>query len=461
MPTAPVLTNARSRALMDRFRADPLFFCERALGVRPWEKQREVLLALRDHERVAVRSGHGTGKSFIAASAALWFLYSHYPAKVITTAPTWAQVRAILWNEIRAQHAAALLPLGGTVLEERLKLTASAFAVGLSTDEPERFQGYHAEHLLVILDEAPGVRPEVWEASETLLTGRCSRTLAIGNPTRTSGRFYECFAPESGWKKIRISCLDSPNLDGASRRYPALVTRAWIDQKRADWGERSPFFQARVLGEFPEDGEGALLSRKALEAAARRPMPPCDRASLALGVDVARMGSDATVLLLRDRGGVRHIEAHHEWSTMRTAGRVAELVRRHGLDSHAVFVDDTGLGAGVTDRLREAGLEVGAVVLGGRARDEEHFANVRAECYWRLREALSPPGEGPGLSLPQDAALLRELGAVRYMLTAAGSIRLEEKAAIARRAGGSPDRADALALTFASRDRFDPEITVL
>ncbi|MBN2713079.1 MAG: DEAD/DEAH box helicase family protein, partial [Planctomycetes bacterium] len=179
--------------LFSRMKNDPLFFCRNVLGIDPWSKQAEVLHALRDHDRVAVRSGHGTGKSFIAAASALWFLYSHYPAKVITTAPTWNQVRHILWNELRRMHASAPVALGGKVLEERIKLSADSFAVGLSTDEPERLQGYHAENVLVILDEAPGVKEDIWHAAETLLTGRVGKILAIGNPTRPAGLFYQAF----------------------------------------------------------------------------------------------------------------------------------------------------------------------------------------------------------------------------------------------------------------------------
>ena len=444
-------------AFLMRARRDPVYFCREALGIEPWTKQREVLEAVRDHGRVAVRSGHGTGKSFIAASAALWFLYSHYPAKVITTAPTWNQVRAILWNEIRAQHAAARIPLGGTVLEERLKLGPGAFAVGLSTDETERFQGYHAEHVLVILDEAPGVRDEIWEAAETLLTGRVARMLAIGNPTRASGRFYGCFAPASGWTTVHISCTVSPNLSGNSPLYPSLVTGAWIDERRRLWGEKSPFYRSRVLGEFPEEGDGSLVSRATLADALTRPLPPRTGA-LRLGIDVARTGADATVLCVRDDGGVRHLENHDGWNTMETAGRAVRLMRELGLAPEDVFIDDTGLGAGVVDRLREQEYPVNAVVLGARATDPAHFSNVRAECFWRLRSALEGAG---GLSLAGHDEIARELGETRYGLTSAGAIRIESKETLRARLDGSPDHADALALTFAETTTAVPCLTVV
>ncbi len=451
-----------ARTLIEHCRRDPVFFCREVLGVEPWQRQAEVLAALRDAPRVAVRSGHGTGKTFTAACAALWFLYAFHPAKVVTTAPTQALVRNVLWNEIRRLHAGARLPVGGRALEEAIKLGPDAFALGLSTDEAERFQGFHAEHLLVILDEAPGVRPEVWEAAETLLTTRGSRLLAIGNPTRPSGPFYAAFAPGSAWRTVRISCWDSPNLDGDAARWPALVTRDWIETHRRAWGETSPLYRARVLGEFPDDGAGALFPRAAVEAAVGRPAPdgPADPATLRLGVDVARTGEDATAFCLRDARGVRLRETARTRSTMETAGRVRQLVREHDLVPGHVFMDDTGLGAGVTDGLVEDGLAVTPVVLGAAPRDRDHFANVRAECYWALREAIGDPARG--FALAGDADLARELGALRYELTGAGAIRIEPKDAIRARLGGSPDRADALALTFAApRPVFDPAVVVV
>lgn len=257
--------NGTAQALQKRIREDPVFFCRHVLGIRPWRRQREVLRALRDHERVAVRSGHGTGKSFIAAAATLWFLYAYYPAKVITTAPTWNQVRQILWSEIRRLHAASRVPLGGRVLEERIRLGDDAFAVGISTDEAERFQGFHAESVLVILDEAPGVREEIWEAAQTLLTGRTGRLLAIGNPTRPVGSFYEAFGAGSAWAQVRISCLDCPNVRFGREIYPRLVTRQWVEGRRRDWGEGTGLWRSRVLGEFPEDAQSLLIPRNWIE----------------------------------------------------------------------------------------------------------------------------------------------------------------------------------------------------
>lgn len=465
---------AEAVCLRERMREDPVFFCRHVLGVRPWQRQREVLRALRDHERVAVRSGHGTGKSFIAAAATLWFLYSYYPAKVITTAPTWNQVRQILWSEIRRLHAASRVPLGGRVLEERIRLGDDAFAIGISTDEAERFQGFHAESVLVILDEAPGVREEIWQAAQTLLTGRTGRLLAIGNPTRPVGSFYEAFSAGSGWKQVRISCLDSPNVRLGRPIFPRLVTRDWVEGRRRDWGEDTALWRSRVLGDFPDDAQSLLVPRLWIEAAfdtnvateskMREALSAAVEGGrdLRLGVDVAREGADATVFLIRDEERVLWAQEARGWSTMQVAGRVLDLIRRYALRPESVFIDDTGLGAGVTDRLREQDLPVCAVIASARAEHPEHFLNLRAECGWRMREALNPEGEAK-LRLPAALAELgRELSALSYEFASSGAIKLADKVTLRGRLSGSPNYADALALTFATvNDGPDIRISIL
>ena len=447
------------------WRDDPLRFSAEVLGgEQPWRKQADVLRAVRDHRFVAVRSGHGVGKTWTAARAALWFLFSFPRSIVVTTAPTHRQVKSILWGEIRRQYRGARVPLGGSLTETALRIDDDWFALGLSTDEPERFQGYHSRHLLLIFDEAPGIAPEIYEAARTLLTGEHSRFLLIGNPTSPQGDFYDAFRSDQ-WQKMAISCLDSPNLQAGRSVYPKLVTAAWVEERRYEWGGSSPLFKARVLGEFPDEGENTLLPLSWLETAQRRAehLDPSVPADLRLGVDVARHGEDETVFLIRDDWAVRHVAARRDLSTMQVAGEARHLAKQHGIRAPSIFIDDCGVGGGVTDRLREQELPVTAVIAGAAASNPRRFLNKRAEAYWRLRRAVDPCDKTlPRLAIPREfSRLIAQLAGHTYDFTSAGQIKIEGKAGIRGRLGQSPDRADALALTYAAIPGPDPRVWVL
>jgi len=431
-------------------RRDPLFFSRHVVGgEQPWSRQAEILHALRDHPRVAVRSGHGVGKTWTAARAAIWFLYTHPHSIVLTTAPTHRQVRSILWAEIRRQVRSARLPLGGRITETRLWLDDDWFALGLSTDEPERFQGYHAEHLLLIMDEAPGVPDMIYDAARGVLTSSHARVLLIGNPTASSGPFYEAFrSPE--WRHIRVPCTDCPNVATGRLIYPKLVTREWVETQRREWGENSPAFMSRVMGEFPAESERRLVPLAWLQAAQERAERlPAAMRSPRLGVDVARYGTDRTVLLVADDRGVREVHEAGGLSTMEVAGRVLALARAHGIPAERVAVDDTGVGGGVVDRLREQGFPVCAFRAAARA-SSDHFANLRAEAFWHLRQRLSPDSRGPFAVPAAEKRLCQEIAAMEYGFNSRGQIEMISKDVIRARLGFSPDAADALAICLAT-----------
>ena len=140
---------------------DPAGFARQVLGSTWWKAQEEIARLLAESRRVAVKAANGVGKTYLAADLVLWFLYCHRPSIVLTTAPTWRQVESLLWEEIRKRHRTvnaraemdpSLPALEGSLLQTRLKIAEGHFALGLSTDEPVRFQGFHAEDLLVVLD---------------------------------------------------------------------------------------------------------------------------------------------------------------------------------------------------------------------------------------------------------------------------------------------------------------------
>ncbi len=463
----------------------PVRFAGEVLGVSLWSKQREVLEALARERRVAVKSGNGLGKDFTAAVAVLWYLHCHNPGIVLSTAPTFRQVRHVLWRQIRRLHRGALDDLGGTLLDTRWELAEDRYALGLSADGADQFQGFHCENVLVVVDEAEGVDEEIYEAVEAVMTSQNPRLLLIGNPTRTDGSFHRAFHEEAGiYRRFTISALESPNVVKGKVDIPGLVTAEWVEERRSVWKENSDRFRSRVLGEFPRRGEDNLIAIEDIEAAVYEDAPsplagegwgvgannysplrddtfgmflggagsPSPRPSpiegegalgrVVIGVDVARFGSDRTVVLMRRGDTVVSIRAFSRIDTMAAAGQVMVAVREHRPD--LVNVDAIGVGAGLADRLREQGVPARGVNVAEKPRRDKTCANLRAEGYQSLAQRF----RDRRIRIPRDAELISELAALRYEYDSRGRLLIESKANMKKRGVGSPDKADALMLAF-------------
>lgn len=424
---------------------DPVAFFRTVLKTDPWEKQEQILTALAENRRVAVRSCHHSGKTFAAGGVVHWFLHSFNPSLVITTAPTLRQVKDLLWYEIGSHHQRAGLPgeLGSVTLE----VSPTQRAFGFSTNEPERFQGWHEENILVVIDEASGVGEPIYQAVEGCLTGGNAKQLLIGNPNNPAGAFYEAFRSPL-YATFHISAADIPE-----RIFPGV--QRWIEERRSEWGEDSPAFQVRVLGNFPDQAEDALVRMSWVEAAQQRELPA--EGLLEVGVDVAEYGSDESVAYCRRGGAVVAWEAWRGYDPLQTAGRVMALAERliHGLEVVVIKVDDIGIGAGTRACLKANApphWQVIGVNVGEKARDSEQYANLRTECFVGLA-ARFKHGE---ISLdPADTLLLDQLTQLRYTYTPKGQMRLTPKEEMRKTRGSSaawqsPDRADALMLAFAT-----------
>ena len=424
----------------ERYRDDPVGFARDILGVSLWEKQQQIALSVVNNRRTTVRSCHNSGKTFVAACLTLWFVYCFEPSLVITTATTDRQVKKQLWGEIRRLQLSA--SLSGTLRMQELMLSATQQALGFTTSEAEKFQGWHSPHILIIVDEASGVEEPIFAAIEGCLTGPDPRLLLIGNPNNAVGTFFESFRSELYSEgRFHLQASDVPEW---------LLPASWAEERRLEWGEDSPLYQVRVLGEFPEQGEDSLISLKWAEDAQEREIEPTG--TVEIGLDVARFGSDESVACVRRGSCVVGLESWRGADTQASAGRTLHLARRVGADT--IRVDDIGVGGGVTDRMvdesRGAALRVQGVNVGEKARDDEKFYNRRSELFWGLRERF----KSGDISIPKDDVLLSQLTALRYSYTPRGQIKVESKDDLKkRRPQGakwtSPDRADALMLAFA------------
>ncbi|MCI0828737.1 MAG: hypothetical protein J4N67_01255 [Chloroflexi bacterium] len=435
----------------------PLEFASDVLGVELWAKQREVLSALVQHRRVAVKSGNGLGKGFCAAVALLWFIHAHKDAAIaLSTAPTFRQVRHVLWRQVRRLYRPNAQLLGGKMLDTRWEISDERYAMGLSAENADQFQGFHSPNMLIVVDEAEGVSDEIYEAIEAVMTTADPLLLLIGNPTTVTGAFRRAFYEERQlYHNITISALDSPNVQAGKTVVPGLTSARWVEERRETWGEDNPIYRARVLGEFPDQAEDTLIGLSDVEAAAQRWKAEKEGVAgetegetidipgeVVLAVDVARFGSDRSVILRRQGSRVLEIRTFRDMDTMQLAGWVAAAIRE--TSPERVCVDEIGVGAGVVDRLKEQGHPVKGINVARRARQERLFANVRAEGYWRLKE-LFATGE---ISIPDDHQLMGELAALRYSFDSQGRVLMESKEAMRQRGLPSPDKADALMLAF-------------
>ena len=415
-----------------------------------WSKQEEICNSVVANRYTAVKACHGPGKSFIAARIGCWWLNVHRlgDAFLVTTAPSWPQVQAILWREIRRAWRMGRLP-GRITLECQWYMgegrsDEELIAMGRKPADynEQAFQGLHARFILIVIDEACGVPESLWTAVMTLMTNQNARVLAIGNPDDPGSHFAQICKPGSGWNVITIPAFDTPNFTGepvSDLMMENLVTPMWVEDRRRDWGEGSPLWQAKVMAEFPDISDEYLISPHMIQTGIDTELPGIRKGRY--GADIARMGTDKTVLY-RNRGGViRFVDSWGMTDTMRTTGKI-KLV----LDSHIHLVrpdcvlDIVGLGAGVYDRLREMGYPVIGFSGAERAYRPDKFKNRRAEIFWTFRNDL----ENGMIDLdPDDHELHQELQNIKWWVDSSGRIQIESKEDMKERGVKSPDRADA------------------
>lgn len=441
------------------YRHNPVGWVTERLRQVVWSKQREIMLSIRDNRRTAVRSCHGVGKSHTASLIASWWLDTHPPGEafVVTSAPTFAQVRAILWRYIRRTHRRGKLAGRVNQTEWHLDDELVAFGRKPADHDESAFQGIHARYVLVILDEACGIPEQLWVAADALTTNADCRILAIGNPDNPASHFRKVCQPGSGWHVIGISAFESPNLTG--EKVPddvaqALVGREWVEEKAAEWGEDNPLYKSKVLGEFSEDAPNKVV--RASDVARCRIDPerkftPAELEPVELGVDVGGGGDETVIRERRGRRAGREWRAHTD-RPEKIAPLILTALQESG--ATAVKVDSIGVGFGVIGELRNLASQgkhkarIIGVNVGEKASEPDKYKNLRAEIWWALARGLSER-QGWDLSGMENAdATVAQLLEPLWHVDAAGRIQVEPKDEIRKRLGRSPDNADALLLAF-------------
>jgi phage terminase large subunit len=401
-----VQAGERIRWPASKYRDDPVGFARDILGVDPWSKQIEILEALRDHARLAVRSGHKVSKSHSMAIAALWFVSSWPDARVVMTSTTSRQVDAILWLELSklvarggrclvckaeyqsmldtgvhqldaderipkpCPHSSLILQPGdelGRLAKTGLKTADFRDISGFTAKQAEGVAGISGKNLLYLVDEASGVPDEIFEAIEGNRAGG-ARIGLFSNPTRTDGEFFEAFHKKAElYHCIRVSSADTPNVVEGRVVIPGLAEREWIEEKKREWGETSPQYKVRVEGEFPVGEDGRIFTLQAILDAERRWEDAEADGRLNVGFDPSGEAGTGDEMALCPRRGMRalRIDVHRgldEYAALLTLLELLAELRNEG-EIPAVKVDAEGdVGAKTLRAMREyeAGCEPGS-----------------------------------------------------------------------------------------------------
>lgn len=430
---------------------NPPQFVHDAFGVNPSEWQAEALGKLASEDYLAIRSGHGVGKSAFLSWAILWFISTRYPCKIPCTAPTGHQLNDILWSELGIWLGMMDEQLKSqyNLNTERLSLKGyenASFAVARTArkENPDAFQGFHSKNLMFVCDEASGIDDKIFEVGEGAMSTPGAKTIMTGNPTRTSGYFYDAFHKMADfWWTRKVSCLDV---------HAEYANPAYAERVAAKWGRDSNVYRVRVMGDFPSENEDAVIPYYLVEEAISRDVDPIEGIMPVWGLDVARFGNDKTALCKRKGNTVTEkIKTWRKKDTMEVCGLVLAEWEDCKSDMRPVeiLVDVIGVGAGVVDRLKELGLPVRAINVGESAASRERFMRLRDELWWKAREWF----ERRDVKMPDDEELVGQLTSVGYDVTSNSKIKVWSKDQIREAGMDSPDLADAFCLTMAGTDR--------
>jgi len=427
-------------------RADPALFVETVLHATPQKWQAQALDAIAKHDRVAIKSGHGVGKTAFESWVVLWWLMTHYPCKVAVTANSAHQLSDVLWTEI--DRWARNMPSAFKDLLEfksdkiSLKGATDSFAVARTSrrENPESLAGFHSPHMLFVVEEASGVPNVIFETASGALSTPGAKIIMCGNPTRSDGYFYDAFHNDRDkWHCITVSCEEGEYVDPK-----------FIDEMAQKYGAESNVFKVRVLGEFPTQSDDVLLPLHLIEDAVTRDVEAGPTTPVVWGLDVARFGGDRSALAKR-QGNVL-VEPIKTWQNkdlMELAGIVLSEYDAvpYSMRPQAIYIDAIGLGAGLADRLRELDMPAVAVSVSETASLKDRFNRLRDELFWSCREWF----EARDCHIPDDGTLMAELSGIRYKYLSTGKLKVESKDEMKRRGQRSPDVADAFVLTFAGQ----------
>ena len=412
-------------------------------------EQMEMLNAVASNPRTSIRSGHGTGKTAGLSFLTMWFLTTRPNSLVVVTAPKADQIRDTMWTEINRWLIYSPVKSWFQWTAEKIAsryFPQDWYAVARTAKEPQNLAGFHADHLMFIVDEAAGVADEIFEVIEGALTSDDNRLVMTSQGIKANGYFFDSHNSDAkDWKTLHF---DSEKSRLANPAYAARIARKY--------GQDSDVYRVRVNGEFPKGNADAFIQLSEVLLAVSRDIPIVQKAPFELGVDVSRGGDDLTVIAPRQ--GNRAFPERIYPGSIKDLVVVASLVIEAVKDYRQITgykgpvrvkIDDTGVGGGVTDILKhdtENLLIIVPINFAAGVTDEkadEFYDNLISQLWGEFKQQL------PHIQLPEDELLQEELATRRTVPGRGGRIRIEPKERFKRDYKASPDRADAIIMAFA------------
>ena len=452
----------KRKADSERYFNDPVAWADYMLGATLWSKQKDVAYSVVNNKSTAVKAGHGVGKSYLTALLICWWVDTRYPdCFVVSTAPSLAQVGAILWREVRnmkslidERHKAGIIDhrLPGKINSFNEWKTDDGTPIGMGRKPPDNkeesgVQGLHGR-VLACGDEACGLSVEMIDALSNVTSNEGSRRVLIGNPTNPGSHFGRIFKEDTGaWSLQTISVLDSPHFTDEGKTLPkevmdALTGPSYVEDKKKEYGEDSARYKARVLGEFAWDLGDTLIRPEDVAVAYDTEIVPISTSKITLGVDVARFGKDLSAIYLNEGGRLRFLKSFEH----NTLTELANTVHKSALDYgvHEVRYDMAGIGAGFEELMWQKTpqpYELIGMNASGETPDRHQWHNARAWWWDSVRKMLKNGEVDIDVS---DERLTDEFLSVQYKFNAqSNGLVIESKDDMKKRGQKSPDFADA------------------
>jgi len=434
--------DAKIAHLLLIYRRDPILAMNQLFQVVPDSQQTELILAAhKSGSRVAVKSAQGAGKTSTLVWLTLYFLLTLEDCRVLITSPSYQQLSRVFHSEILKWHSKMPIVFKDffEITKEKVSIKGKPFQmanlVTASADNEESLQGGHAENYVILADEASAIDENIFDVLQgTLGTGGGGRFIMTANPIRNSGRFYEVFSKGSSlWHRITFSAFNS-----------AQINKSWISEMAEFYGEDSDRYKVRVLAEFPRASEEQFIPVDIVEQSMGRYINPQGYFGYqkVMGVDIARFGSDSTVLIIRQGPKVIDYKEYKGLDTTEVASMVVDYYNLH--KPSGIYIDAIGIGAGVYDQCKNFGLPVIEIVVSNRSSDPKQYFNLRSQLWGEMRQWLHNEAD-----IPDSHDLMTQLCGMTYSYNAKLQVQLANKKDMKKQGLSSPDIADALSLTFA------------